>query len=192
MLHTTDHKSRLVVRRWLFGAAILALLVGAACLMIRPLQHSPFPHDRRFVATTRPPIVLPPNATLRQRAFTWWLQIRQRFQKPRPLAYSFPASPTNRCSIHGLFQCTEVTGVRYVIARDVAGWSIQFGHTNTLNGVQWVMAFTEALRTGEPEWWDSQINRFRKENLVLLTNDARTVLVIPKEMAREFQSRRVN
>src|SRR5438876_1769578 len=150
MARTTDHKSRLRFRRWLFGTAILALLFTAALLMTGPLQNSHFSHDPRFVATALSDIGLPSNATLRQRAFVWWRQIRQRFRKPRPLAYSFSASPTNRCSIHGLLnQCMEVSGVRFVIARDVAGGSIQFGHTNSLNGLQWVTAFTEALRTGE-------------------------------------------
>jgi hypothetical protein len=84
----------------------------------------------------------------------------------------------------------EVSGLRYVIAKDVAAGSVQFGHTNTLNGTQWVKAFTDALQTGQPEWWDSQARKFRKENLFLLTNSATTVLVLPKEMADEFQRRK--
>lgn len=136
---------------------------------------------------------LPPNATLSQRAFIWWLQIRQRFEKPRPLARSFPASPTNRYSIHGLLnQCMEVNGVRYVILKEVAAGSVQFGHTNTMNGTQWVAAITEALQQGRPEWWDSQARQFRRENLVLVTNNARTVLVIPKTMLREIRRRKAD
>jgi hypothetical protein len=50
-----------------------------------------------------------------------------------------------------------------------------------------VNAFTEALQTGQPEWWDSQTRKFRKENLVLLTNGPRMVLVLPREMLWEFQ-----
>jgi hypothetical protein len=86
----------------------------------------------------------------------------------------------------------EVTGVRYVIAKDVAAGTIQFGHTNTLNGTQWVAAFTDALQNGQPEWWDSQAKRFHKENLVLITNDLRTVLVLPKAMVQEFRTRRAD
>ncbi len=82
----------------------------------------------------------------------------------------------------------EVTGVRYVMPRDVAAGTVWFGPTNTLNGAQWVAAFTDALQTRQPEWWDSQARTFHRENLVLVTNDARTVLVLPKAMAREFQS----
>ena len=86
----------------------------------------------------------------------------------------------------------EATGIRYVIAKDVAPGTVQFGHTNTLNGAQWAAAFTDALRTGQPEWWEPQTKGVRKENLVLLTNGARTVLVLPEEMAREFQRKRAD
>ena len=184
-----DDKSHSRVGRWLLGAAMLALLLGGAFWISLPRQDALFARDPRFVVTTRPRVGVPRSATLVQRAFIWWLQVQQRFWRPRPLTYSFPPSPTNGCSIHGLLtQCMEITGVRYVIARDLAaGGTVRFGHTNTLNGAQWVMAFAEALQTGQPEWWDSQTKTFRKENLVLLTNNARTVLVLPNEMAREFQ-----
>ena len=62
-----------------------------------------------------------------------------------------------------------------------------FGTTNALNGAQWVQAFTEALQTAQPEWWDSQRRKSRKENLVLVTNGPRMVLVLPREMLGEFQ-----
>jgi hypothetical protein len=192
MPHTTDHKRRCGIRRWFLGAAIFALVVAAA-LLILPIRDSPFLHDSRFVVTTRPSIGLSPNATWTQRAFMWWQQIVQPFQKARPLAYSFPASQAERCSIHGLLnQCMELTGVRYVMAKDVAAGSIEFGHTNTLNGTQWVAAFTDALQHSQPEWWDSRAKRFQKENLVLITNDVRTVLVLPKAMAQEFRTRRAD
>jgi hypothetical protein len=80
----------------------------------------------------------------------------------------------------------EVSGVRYLIAKDVAAATVQFGHTNVLNGKQWVAAFTDALQHSEPEWWDSKLNRFRHENLLLITNGPNTVLVIPPEMAHVF------
>lgn len=181
-----DHERRRGIGGWFIGAVILACLLFMAFLF-RSSPISPLQHDARFVVTTRPTIGFPPNATLTQRVFTWW----QRNRPPRPLAYSFGAAPTNRCSIHGLLnQCMEVTAVRYVIAKDVAAGSVMFGHTNALNGIQWVAAFTEALRSGQPEWWDSQAGRFRHENLVLIAKDARTVLVLPRAMAQEFQTRR--
>jgi hypothetical protein len=168
---------------------MLALLFGAVFLMTIPGQDAPFAHDSRFIVTARPSIALPSGATITQHPFVWWLDLQRRFRGPSPLTYVFRASPTRRCSIHPLLsQCTEATGVRYVIAKEVAvGGSVLFGLTNDLNGAQWAKAFTEALRTGQPEWWDPQTKRIRKENLVVLTNDARTVLVLPKEMARELQ-----
>ncbi len=82
----------------------------------------------------------------------------------------------------------EMTGVRYLMAKDVAAGSFQLGHTNNLNGAQWVAAVTEALQHGNPQWWDSQAKKFRTENLVLITNDAHTVLVLPKAMAQDLQT----
>jgi len=168
---------------------MFALLFGVGLWTNVPRRDAPFARDPRFVVTTRRSIDFPRGGPLAQRALIWLVQVRQRFRRPHPLTYSFPSSPTlHSCSIHGLLiQCTEVTGVRYVIARDVAAGSVEFGPTNTLNGAQWTKAFTEALETGQPEWWDSRTKTFRKENLVLLTNDARMVLVLPSEMAGEFQ-----
>lgn len=192
MLHTRYDQPRWGIWHWFFGIAILAL-VFALAILLRPSRNQRFLHDSRFIVTTRPAVGPPSNPSLLERAFTWWLKARQRFSKPDPLAYSFPAGPTKACSIHGLLnQCTELTGVQYVIAKDVAAGSIQFGHSNTLNGAQWVAAVTEALQSGQPEWWDSQLRRFRRENLVLVTNDVRTVLVLPRTMVHEFQSRRAD
>ncbi len=191
MCHATDNQNYRRVARWVFGAGLLALLVAAAALMIRPTPTPSFAKDSRFVLTTLPQFGVPPNAPLKTRIFVWLMRVHQRFGKPRPAAHSFAPSAPSRCSIHGLLnQCMEVSGVRYVIAKDVAAGSVQFGHTNTLNGAQWVKAFTDALQTRQPEWWDSQARTFRKEDLVLLTNGATTVLVLPKEMAPEFQRRK--
>ena len=81
----------------------------------------------------------------------------------------------------------DVTGFRYAVAKDVAAGSVSFFHTNTLNGTEWVKAFTDALQTNEPSWWDPRTRAMRQENLVLLTNEAGTVLVLPTEMIPEFQ-----
>ncbi len=102
---------------------------------------------------TMPQFGVPANAPFKDRVFVWLMRVHQRYGKPRPAAHSFSPSATNRCSIHGLLnQCMEVSGVRFVIAQDVAAGSVQFGHTNTLNGAQWVKAFTDALQTEQPEW----------------------------------------
>jgi len=174
--------------RWLLGVVILTLLLAAALLMTLPRYQSPLLVDPRFVVTTKPILLVPANAPFKDRWFVWWMQFQEKHGKPHPLSYSFGASPRNRCSIHGLLnQCMEVAGTRYLIAKDVAGGTVMFGPTNTLNGAQWVKAFTEALQTAQPEWWDSQTKKFRKENLVLLTNGPRMVLVLPRDMVGEFR-----
>ena len=183
-----DQKHPRRVGLWLGAAAAFLVLFGLALWMSLPRQGKRFDQDPRFVVTTVPRWGVPANATPIQRFWIWCYGLEQRFSRPHPLTFSFPASPKGRCSIHGLLnQCMEVTGVRYVIAREVAAGSVEFGATNTLNGAQWAKAFTTALETGQPEWWDSAARKFRHENLVLLTNDAKTVLVLPSEMAQEFR-----
>jgi hypothetical protein len=177
------------------GLIVLALLLAALGLLAFSLYRSPLSvvptlPDSRFVMTTVPTLGLPSNASLKDRAALWTFRLFQRFRKlhPRPLAYGFPASPTNRCSIQGLLnQCMEVCGVTYLIPKEVAAGTVQFGHTNSFNGEQWVAAFTDLLRNGQPEWWDSKVQRFRRENLVLVTNGPRSVLVLPADMVKEFQ-----
>jgi hypothetical protein len=186
----------LSLRRWIFAALLFTALIAAAFLMIilpRSAKNLPFSNDPRFFATAPPTIVHPPNATLAQWIFNSWFDFNQRFRKPNPSAYTFSAHGTNICSISGLLnQCMEVTGIRYVIAKDVASGSVQFGSPTPLNGTQWVLAFTDALQNGKPQWWDSQTKSFRTENLLLITNDAKTVLVLPKAMVQEFQKRTAN
>ena len=190
----TDHKISRGTGRWLLIATVLVLLFGVALWTTVPRRDALFAQDPRFVVTARPRIDLPRTGTFAQRALIAWVKVHERFRRPHPLTWSFPASPARRpCSIHALLnQCTEVTGVRYVIVREVAGGSVDFGPTNTLNGAQWAKAFTDALETGQPEWLDPRTGKFRKENLVLLTNSACTVLVLPNEMAHELQRKRGN
>jgi hypothetical protein len=177
---TPTPKHRRKFRRWLFGAATLALVVTMAFL-IRPLRESPFLHDPRFIVTTRP--TLASNTPFTFRVLMWW----QSVHKPNPLASTFSAHGKNLCSIHGLLnQCMDVTGVRYVIAKEVAAGSFQFGHTNALNGSQWVAAVAHALQNDNPEWWDFQAKKFHRENLVFITNNSTTVLVVPKSRVQEF------
>ena len=149
-----------------FAAALLVLMGGPWFWMrrARTLEYSPFAQDPRFVVTKLPLTGL-------------WNA-------------SFGPSPKRSlCSIYGfLNQCTEVSGVRYAIAKDVAAGVVEFGgYTNTLTAGEFVQAFTQALQTDQPEFINFRTQRHYKENLVLLTNDARTVLVLSKAMAREFE-----
>ena len=176
----------------LLGAATLALFCVALLLISFSAEDSPFSEESRLVLTGNHGINLSANATLEDRAFGWWRKIQRKIRKPLPTTSSFPATDgTNPCLIGGLLnQCARVSGLRYEIDSHVAAGTVQFGHTNTLNGEQWVRAFTDALQTAQPEWIDSQTKKGRKENLVVLTNDVGTIFVLSKEMADEFQRRK--
>jgi hypothetical protein len=107
-----------------------------------------------------------------------------------PLNYTFPASGPTPCSIHGLLnQCMEVSGWHYLIDKDVAAGSVNFGRTNVMNGQEWVAAFENALQFGEPEWWNfSGDKKLRKENLILLRYPReKNVLVLPQDKAAQYK-----
>jgi hypothetical protein len=143
----------------------------------------PFMSDPRFVRTTKRRYVPGPNASLREKLLLGALDFHSRLFKPRPESWSFAPNGSARCSIHGLLnQCMDVTGVCFLIERNVASGSVTFRNTNSLNGAQWVRAFKNALQTEEAEWWDPRMKAFRHGPLVLITNDARTVLVVSKEL----------
>jgi hypothetical protein len=75
------------------------------------------------------------------------------------------------------------------MTKEVAAGQVDFGavNTTTLTAPQFVRAFTLALQTNQPEFINFRTQRHYRENLVLLTNDARTVMVLSKAMAREFE-----
>ena len=108
-----------------------------------------------------------------------------------PLNYTFPSQLSTRIpsSISGLLnQCMEISGWQYLIETNVASGSVDFGHTNVLNGEQWVSAFENALQTGMPQWLDPKTKKFRKENLVLIRfPEQKTVLVLSKDKAAKYQ-----
>ena len=79
--------------------------------------------------------------------------------------------------------------VQYIVDKNVVAGSVQFGHSNTLNGKQWVEAFEKALQTGSPEWWEFPGQISRKENLVLIRLDKKFTLVVPKEKAEAYQKK---
>jgi len=191
-----DRMSSRRIEYWLLAAALAVLIAAGFWWTISHFEDTSFSNDPRFVVTSASSIRFSTSqATLPQRISIWWSKFSHGFQKPHRFTgtITFPPSTTNRCLIEAMLnQCMEVNGVRYVIARDVAGGNVQFGHTNTLTGTQWVVAFTEALQHGQPEFYDPQTKAFRRENLVLVTNSPQTVLVLPKAMAAEFQNRKAN
>jgi hypothetical protein len=62
---------------------------------------------------------------------------------------------------------------------DVAAGSVIFGHTNTLDGDQFVSSFENALKTGEVQWWDSQAKCQRHDHLQLIHKSRKLILLVP-------------
>jgi hypothetical protein len=164
------------------------LLVGSVYLWQREVEPDFDAAD--FVVTSYPSLQPAPNASLGQRFTIKLMQLHDRFrsQASRAASFTFPASPPTRCSIHGLLnQCNSVTGTRYYILKEVAGGSVDFGHTNVLKGAQWVAAFEHELQHGKLEWYDSTTKKFRHENLTLIPHGKRAIIVVPKSLAEKYR-----
>lgn len=173
---------------------VFLCVIGVAVLLVlfflcSPAQSAKYLSDSTLVAT------LPPD---RSQMFAptpgpsflkgLW-KIYYRLRPPLKGNSSFPVSEVRRCSIHGLLnQCHEISGVQFLIDKNVASGLVQFGSSNVLNGPQWVSAFTNAIRTGMVEWWDAKKGSFRKDNPVFIPVGANAVLVLPSERVRDFQA----
>lgn len=104
---------------------------------------------------------------------------------------TFGPGPVRLCSISGLLnQCMQLSGWRYLIDKDVAAGTVQFGgFAKPLNGEEWLAAFENALQTNTPEWWDYKTKKFHRENLVLIRYpDQKIVLVLPPEKAVRYEN----
>ena len=144
--------------RLLSVGAGLAVALGVIWFATRTNEPRVFsmatlPDDNRpaFIATAKPTIDVGPltNLTLRKKIYGIYLKLKYRIapSKPNPAGRSFPPRADRRSKIHGfLNQCSQMTGTRYLIAREARDDSIDFGHAKTLNGTQWVAAFEEALQ----------------------------------------------
>src|SRR5439155_10151658 len=172
--------------------AIVVALIGLAIgVLVITSDSAPAFNDPSLVATTKSKIGISSTSSLKTRLWFTWFKLRNKFLRPNPGTYTFAPRLTQRCSIHGLLnQCMEMSDVRYLIDKNVAAGSVNFGHTNTLNGTQWIAAFESALQTGQPEWYVSESNQFRKENLVLIRYDSKTVLVLPTDRASQYRTHR--
>ncbi|NOS69984.1 MAG: hypothetical protein HOP33_08640 [Verrucomicrobia bacterium] len=139
--------------------------------------------EPRFVETRLPKLTAPPNASFQQRLTIAYTQFMRRFGKT---TYSFGARSNALCSVHGLLtQAMEVGGTKYLIAQEVS--NVEFGHTNTLSGAQWVTAFESALQNNQPQCFHPATNGFWSENLLLVRENARVVKVIPRSRLPDYQ-----
>ncbi len=185
--------TRTLFRPWFLAIALLlAALFGwlawPADKGISAYELSRADGKSRFYATAYPKIEPPPNLTMRGRLFWKWYQLQRRYRKRTPTAYTFPPSPVQPCSIDGLLnQCMEVSGKQYLIAVEIAG-AVEFGHTNVLNGAQWVAAFEHALESSGPViCYDFAKKRNFQDTLVLIREQPRLVKVVPRSKLAEYQ-----
>src|SRR5262249_30865020 len=126
---------------------------------------------------------LPPNPALTTRLLFAWRKFQLRHAKR---TFSFPGGPVQMFSVGGLLnQCMQVTGTRYLLARDVV--SVDFGHTNTLTGREWVAAFEHALQHNKPYCYNPQTKRMYQDNLLLISERPGLVKVVPRSQLGTYQ-----
>lgn len=142
----------------------------------------------RFDVTKYPRVERPANLSLPQRIAWEWAQYKWRHRKRNPATYSFPATPVQPCSIHGLLnQCMEVSGTRYYIAVEIAG-GIDFGHTNVLNGAQWIAGIEKALESSTNAiCYDYAKKRNFVDGLVLIRERRGVVKVLPRTKLADYE-----
>lgn len=187
-------RKRLAVRPW-----FLLLVLGAAALIawsawpsasssgISSIDLSRADGKPRFEATSYPNTDIS-KLTFGQRLFWTWMDYKRR-HNPNPKATLFPPCPVQLCSIQGLLnQCMVTSGTKYLIAVEVLGGTVNFGHTNKLNGVQWVSAFEQAL-TNQPIWFYDYANkRGFNDSLLLIRERKDLVKIVPRSKLSDYQA----
>jgi hypothetical protein len=163
----------------------LGLVIGMGLILFVSQDASSYANDPTLVATKPTDLVVPnTGSSVQRRLYETYYQ----FFPPRRGHFSFRGSPAPmRCSIHGLLnQCQDVSRAQFFVDKQVASGSVMFGPTNTLSGPQWVTAFTNAVQTGEVEWYDVNENRFRKDNPVFIALGKNSYLVLPKDRLEKY------
>ncbi len=187
-------KKQPAVRLWLVALVLgLAIVVGwlawpSAGEGIDPFSLSRQDGKSRFYTTSYPKLQTPPNLPLRDRLWWAWVEYRRRHGKPNPMRVTFPPTPVQPCSIHGLLnQCMEVSGTQYYIAVEVAG-AVEFGHTNALNGAQWVAAFERAIEASKAVMcYDFANKRNFQDKVLLIRESPGVVKVVPQSKLPDYQ-----
>jgi hypothetical protein len=172
---------------------VLALAVFVLALMVisfLPPAESKYLKDPTLVATKprdfQPTFAPKPPSSIRTRLYKMYHEV---FPPPRGKFTFRGRGGPSPCSIHGLMnQCHEVSGVQFFIDKHVASGSVMFGHTNTMNGPEWVAAFTNAVQTGEVQWWDPNKKDFRHENPVFIPAGRNSYLVLPKNRVAQYRA----
>lgn len=94
-------------------------------------------------------------------------------------------------ALHGisslLTPCMEITGKKYLIAREVI--YVEFGHTNALNGTQWVAAVEALLQSAQVQCYRPGSNDWRER--LLLIREEGVVKVVPPSRLADYQNARL-
>lgn len=187
-------KKRPALRPWFLAialgiAAFYGWLLWPSDSEISPYDLSRADGKSRFYATTYAKLEMPRKLALPQRLLWTLKHYEWRHRKRNPAAYTFPASPVQLCSIHGMLnQCMEGTGTQYFIAVEIAG-AVEFGTTNSLNGAQWVAGFEHALEASDAVvCFDYAKKRNFQDTLLVIHERPGVVKIVPRTKLAEYQN----
>ncbi len=128
-----------------------------------------------FLATQYGSHEISGNVPLSQRLLIGYREflLRHSGRGRSPAAVSFPPLAEQLCDVYSLLnQCMQLTGTRYLLAREAVGRPVRFGYATTLNGAQWLSAAEQTLQ---------------KSGLVLIHETPKRVKVIPKEVTEAYR-----
>lgn len=182
-----------ITRRVILAVVLSCTLAAIYFLVAPPPKTPPLPFDTsNYVATIRVKLFTPrTSGSLKDRlasAFMSWEEDRE-FRHPQPKHWGFPAAPFGNASLMGLLnQCMGPSGQRYFMSPGVSAGMVQFGHTNTLDGAQWVAAVEAALQSPTTQTLNPKTHRMDTGGLVLIHfPEQRAVLVLTPTEAAEFR-----
>jgi len=143
------------IRRWVVASLLgLVILVSVWRLLFFNLwdsdvfvQPPTWDGTPKLVETTFTNFEPPPGASFLDRLSYGYGNFNRKLSGRNPQTYTFPARTNALHSVFGLLKkCMEITGTKYQIAPEA--YLIEFGHTNTLVGTQWVATVENVLQTG--------------------------------------------
>jgi hypothetical protein len=183
-------------RRWLLASALgLVIVMSVWRLLFFNLWDSdefkPPPSwngTPAFVATAFTEHAPPPNAGLGLR-LTYALENFRRKHSGKGSRVRTYVFPTHTNALHAtsalLTTCMEIVGTRYLIAREVE--YVEFGHTNTLAGTQWVSAVEKTLQSNLVQCYHPSSNGLWSEKLLLVREKSGVVKVLPPSRLADYQ-----
>ena len=173
--------------KFIVAGFLLCVLVIALVLFFKLSGPPGLPFNTdAFVSTSRM-AVLPPKPSLAQRAEHVVLITEEHIFNHTPRAVSEPPQPATKWRVQLLLNmCTDLSGTRYLMSRELAAGTVLFSTTNRMNGPQFMTAIEDTVCHSNVNWLDSS-NVMRKEPLALLRfPEEKTVVVLPKSEVADF------